>query len=336
VLTESTVSTALVRFVMDAAQRSGIPASDLAARAGIPMWALADNSVRISAAGLCEFWERAQASVAGKRFSLRAAGLWRPGRLHLYDYLVGSCQTLEAALTAGVHYNNVVSGGTEVRLREADDRVTLEYRILTTDPEMEQLVSEFALALILEQIRYGVGEPVTPLHVGLTARAPALQRDVLDTWQTRADFGLSVSSMTFSRADAGRPLRFADSDLSAILRHYADLVVGSPSPPVRWEDRFRTILAAALANGSASLALVAQQLAISPRTLQRRLEALDTSWRAEIDLVRRNQAASLLRHGELTNAAIASRLGYSDARALRRAVRRWADSSEDTGGQTAV
>jgi len=57
--------------------------------------------------------------------------------------------------------------------------------------------------------------------------------------------------------------------------------------------------------------------------VQRRLEGNSTSWRAEADAVRREQARWLRAEG-LSGAAIAARLGYSDARALRRAVHRWA------------
>lgn len=61
---------------------------------------------------------------------------------------------------------------------------------------------------------------------------------------------------------------------------------------------------------------------MSPRSLQRRLEEEGTSWREEVDAVRREQAARLLREGA-SRAAMAAQLGYSDVRALRRAVRRW-------------
>lgn len=66
----------------------------------------------------------------------------------------------------------------------------------------------------------------------------------------------------------------------------------------------------------------ARRMTVSPRTLQRFLEREGTTWRPEVETVRRAQAASLQRAG-LSKSQVARRLGYSDVRVLRRAVKRW-------------
>jgi AcrR family transcriptional regulator len=89
-----------------------------------------------------------------------------------------------------------------------------------------------------------------------------------------------------------------------------------------WLRAFREILSERLGARAASLPAVARHLTVSSRTLQRQLEQHGTNWRAEIDAVRREQAARLSRTGAKQE-VIAARLGYSDTRALRRAVQRW-------------
>jgi hypothetical protein len=63
----------------------------------------------------------------------------------------------------------------------------------------------------------------------------------------------------------------------------------------------------------------AGRLGITPRALQRRLEEEDTSWRGEADALRREQAGRLAAEG-LPRSTASMRLGYSDARSLRRAA----------------
>jgi AraC-like DNA-binding protein len=92
--------------------------------------------------------------------------------------------------------------------------------------------------------------------------------------------------------------------------------------PTQWLADLRAVLPARLADRTASLSEVSSALAISPRTLQRRLAEAGTSWRAEVDTARRERAAELARAGEARK-AIARQLGYSDTRGLRRALRRW-------------
>lgn len=91
-------------------------------------------------------------------------------------------------------------------------------------------------------------------------------------------------------------------------------------------EAVREILSANLAAHEISLQSVARELAISRRTLQRRMTEQGTSWRMELDMARRNEATRLKRQGA-SNKVIAARLGYSDTRALRRAVRRWNEAS---------
>ncbi|APA95096.1 helix-turn-helix transcriptional regulator [Nocardia seriolae] len=86
---------------------------------------------------------------------------------------------------------------------------------------------------------------------------------------------------------------------------------------------------AALAEGELDLGRVAQRLAIGPRTLQRRLSEVGTTWRAEVEAMRHRRAAELLRDTDLPVQSIAARVGYVDARALRRAFLRWTGHTPD-------
>lgn len=90
-----------------------------------------------------------------------------------------------------------------------------------------------------------------------------------------------------------------------------------------WLDHFHTALESAVAGGPPSLDEVAHHLALSPRTLQRRLREEGTSWREELENLRQRRVERLLRETQLTMDAIATRVGFSDSRSLRRAIHRW-------------
>ncbi|MEU6586664.1 helix-turn-helix domain-containing protein [Nocardia sp. NPDC046763] len=71
----------------------------------------------------------------------------------------------------------------------------------------------------------------------------------------------------------------------------------------------------------------ARRLTMSPRTLQRRLQALGTNWRQEVELVRHENALRLIRDSDLPVQSVATRVGCTDARTLRRAIQRWTGHS---------
>ncbi|WP_180303995.1 helix-turn-helix domain-containing protein [Streptomyces sp. JV178] len=91
-----------------------------------------------------------------------------------------------------------------------------------------------------------------------------------------------------------------------------------------WLDLFRTALASAHHDDETpTLNTIARRLALSTRTLQRRLNEHGTTWKSELDTVRRTHTTRLLHTTGLSIDAIAARSGYADARSLRRAVHRW-------------
>ena len=72
-----------------------------------------------------------------------------------------------------------------------------------------------------------------------------------------------------------------------------------------------------------SFAAVAKVLMTSSRTLRRRLQMQNTSFRQVSDELRADVALRFLRDTEMTNDDIAFALGFSDAANFRHAFRRW-------------
>lgn len=72
-----------------------------------------------------------------------------------------------------------------------------------------------------------------------------------------------------------------------------------------------------------SLETVAGQLAMSPRTLRRKLAEEDTHFQALVDLFRESQARELLLGSDASVEWIADRLGYGEASAFVHAFKRW-------------
>jgi AraC-like DNA-binding protein len=72
-----------------------------------------------------------------------------------------------------------------------------------------------------------------------------------------------------------------------------------------------------------SFDVIADGLYMSPRTLRRKLQEENTSFRQLIDGLRRDMAIQYLRDTDLTVEDIAEALGFSDAANFRHAFRRW-------------
>jgi AraC-like DNA-binding protein len=322
----STVPTAMVRFILAGFQTLGADRGALARQVGLPVWALGDNTARIPRAQLASLLQAGRAQLADPWLGCHLGRQYRYGALHLHDYLFGTAATLGEALAVGRRYNAICDGDDPAGIGPAAEHDTVKGVHAVrhdVDPDISALMHAVGLSILVTRARQLLGREITPLHVGLASAAPASHGDLAEALGTRRiDFRQDHSTITFAHADLGLPMPGADPGLAALLRRRADALIASPGIPARWIDRFRQILAADLAAPDLSLPAVARRLGMSPRTLQRRLEEQGTSWRDEADALRREQASRLAGHG-LSQADVAACLGYSDARALRRAARRW-------------
>ncbi|MDD3763568.1 MAG: AraC family transcriptional regulator [Nevskiales bacterium] len=77
----------------------------------------------------------------------------------------------------------------------------------------------------------------------------------------------------------------------------------------------------------ASLEDAAEKLAMSPRSLRRKLEEEGTTFRAIVDTERKQLAAQLLQGSDMKLDELALQLGYGDTASFTRAFRRWFDQS---------
>ena len=88
-------------------------------------------------------------------------------------------------------------------------------------------------------------------------------------------------------------------------------------------ERVRRVAWARLSEGQPTVARGASELAVSGRTLQRRLREEGHSFAEVVETLRKEKAEALLRDKKLAIYEIGYLLGYSDATAFYRAFRRW-------------
>ena len=276
---------------------------------------------------LARLWRLGLAELDDPFLGLHVSEQWSRGSLQLHDYLFGTAATLGEGLALAVRYAHIASdsaGANDVDLiEEQDGQATLRYQVRTPFPEVDAVASQFAFATLLRRARSDLGADLSPLRVGFASAPPCRSRELAEVFGTgRIDFRQDRTTMTFARADLERPLPGADPALARILRAHADSIAAAPPRAPQWRDGFRQILTDELADRDLSVQSVARRMTLSQRTLQRRLEEEGTSWREELDAVRREQAERMLQ-ARSDRSVMADRLGYSDTRALRRALHRW-------------
>lgn len=320
-----TADVGLARLIVAGLRQANNGSPILARTARLPAGAAVGETGRVPVAWLTSLWQLAIAETDESLLGLSVASRWRFGQLRLTDYMFRSAPTVSDAITGFVRFIGVlITAANDVGLADGQrDGLTLIYQVRSGDPAVDAVASQFALGTVLRLARHAAGREIRPLQMGFAAEPPAsASRIVQITGAHELDFRTEFTYMTLSAADLALRLPDADAPLATALEvHAADLIT-SQSSEATWVDRVRPIISAEIGKGEPSLGVAARKLAVSPRSLQRRLSEEGTSWRDVVDALRRDRVEALLASG-LSKQAVATRVGFNDSRALRGALRRW-------------
>ena len=207
--------------------------------------------------------------------------------------------------------------------REGESLLFLVHDIATTP--LHPARSEFALAVALKLAQDSTGADITPLRVCFAHPAPDDISEHRRFFHGRVRFATGSSSMSLSAADAARPMRDADVALAGIIRRRLEYALEDQdrSSAGATSTRVRRLLVEHLGQSALTLDAVAVALAVSRRTLTRRLAEEGASFSHIFDEVRRDFALALLQDRSLSIGDIAFFLQYSEPAAFHRSFRRW-------------
>jgi len=107
------------------------------------------------------------------------------------------------------------------------------------------------------------------------------------------------------------------------LEDHADHLIGGLRADRVISAQVARHIADELQGGDSALGTIARKMAMSARTLQRRLEAEGTSFADVLDETRRHFAEAYIKEPELALTEIAYLLGFSEPSAFTRAFNRW-------------
>lgn len=185
----------------------------------------------------------------------------------------------------------------------------------------------FELAFIVMLARLGTRARVLPAALTMPCPPPGV---VAETYRELLGVPFRAggsTSVTFSPADAERPFLTANDEMWRVFepelrRRLADLDQVESTT-----DRVRAVLLELLPAGRTDAAAVARRLALSARTLQRRLAEEGTTFQAVLDRTRLALAHHYLDRPDVTVAEVAFLLGYDEPSSFYRAFHRWSGTT---------
>lgn len=186
------------------------------------------------------------------------------------------------------------------------------------------------LAFLLRLARIATREPVRALRVTLPHLPAAAQARQYEEY-----FGVSLRrgahpSVSFAAEDAQRPFLTSSAAMWRVFEPDLRRRLGELEATATTTERVRALLLELLPSNAATIEAVAKRLAMSTRTLQRRLEDEGESFRALVSSRREGLARHYLTQTRMSGGEIAFLLGFEDPNSFYRAFHEWTGQTPET------
>lgn len=237
-----------------------------------------------------------------------------------------SSPTLRDAVVFALRYLDLSFAFCIPRVTVADG----ETRMVMDDSRVPADTRAFLVERDLTAIRTVMGDLLgAPLELrGLDFRAPepADLRIYREEFGLRPNFGRPVNLTVTDAGYLDRPLPQANEQTVAMCEAQCRRLITRRRARVGIAHEVRQRLVS-VGGAPAGIDDVARDLAMSVRTLRRRLTEAGTSYRRLLDEVRHALAEELLSTGALSVEDVAIRLGYAEASSFIHAFKRWTGST---------
>ncbi len=265
-------------------------------------------------------------------FGLHTAEFVQPSSYSVLGFITMNCQTLGEAITKIQPFEKIVGDMGKTELTEKGEYFSIGWSCVFTDLLVKRHMIDNCLASWLTFARYLTDDTSSPVQILLTRKQPSLQQcaQYQAMFKCSVVFNQSEDAIIFHKSLLNLPLNKGNEALLSTLESHANQQMLQLNVEEDIINRTKRLIDKYLQQGKVSQLEIAQSLNIGSKTLQRRLQAKNTTFKKIVDEVRMLKAKQLLMGTPFTLSKISEQLGFSESRAFFR----WFKKSEKmTPGQ---
>jgi AraC-like DNA-binding protein len=313
-----TVSSADLRMLLDALERLSYDARSLQASVGVREGDLEDPDARFPCEMHAAIVARATVARPVTNLALRVVAETPIGANPLIDYLVVTSDTVGEGIRQLARYFRLVGPPVNIEVRDREDPV-----IVIVDSPFYEFGAEYTIALTLKNFREETAHKFAPQYVHFS-HTPDDVAEYERAFRCPVHADSKWAGFAVPRGVWALPMMRRDPILRSVLerhsREIANRKVVQAHDIVR---EVREVLGGRVLGGPTRMEAIARQLALTPRTLQRRLATAGMSYNEVLDDARREAALEYVSESTLAISEIAYLFGYSERAAFHRAFKRW-------------
>ncbi len=298
----------------------GIPAGDVLRRSGISRAQLRDPDGFITHPQQLRLYQNAFALSSRPGLGFRLGARFMPGHHGVLGHALLCAGSMRDVLRILLHYGAIRGFLLDFRLREEAGVAILSAQDIMPLGPIHKMAVEELLAMFATPGSNLIAD-ANPTEIRIDYAAPAHRAQYEKLYACPVRFAADAVEFRFPSEALDVPSEMSNAEMVRICEERCQAILERLGSAGRTADRVRSHLVAT--PRGFRLEAVATRMAMSPRTLRRRLREAGTTFRDVVGDVRKGLALDYLESSDLALEEIASLLGYEDAANFNRAFRKW-------------
>jgi AraC-like DNA-binding protein len=318
------VSAFLLRGIADRLRSVGVSTEAVLEGTGLSSTLLQDAGARVPLDVVDRFIGRAMELTEDPGLGVTLAMDPPAGAHTLIYHLVLACGSVRQAITSVQGIASQVVEHIELRLVEEGEVARFVYRSALSLGATSRFAADFTLTFAHRLARsFHRSSHERPTHVSFRHARPSYASRYTEFFGCPVYFNALHSELVFRREllDWGHYL--GNETLKQSIEETASKMLSSRTQEERTSDRIRLFLRFQGDLDSVTAESIARKLAVSERSLRRKLQSEGVSLTQLVDGVRREIACEELSRREACIESTAQRVGFTDRAAFYRAFKRW-------------
>lgn len=318
---EPTTIASWAKVVCTAIEAKGVNCNPLLLRSDISSDSLLDPEGRIPVAKMSRLWTLAVEETGDEAFGLSVPSYILPTTFHALGFSLMVSSSLRDAWFRTQRYYQVVSNVLEIQIHQGESESALCYVKIPGNEYAKEAIDAF-VATMVKLSSDITGGNAKPTRILLERAKPPQSDQFKTSLSCETYFEAGRNEIYFKNKDLDRILATANRDIALkndeVVQSYLARLLRRPLSKQVTEQ-----IITLLAMGEPSQQVIANELNISSRQLQRKLKEESSSFRELLEDARKNLAKNYLAKPQQSIIEVAFQLGFQDPSNFTRAFKRW-------------
>src|SRR5262245_22959419 len=259
----------------------GVDVNRVLSHAGLALSRFQGARAKLTVHEFFAFWRSLEAVGGSPDLGIRIGTRAEPHQLDVASLAAIHSDNLGDAFAKFARYKRVVCSE-QVSVATSKGEARIRFHWLHVDDALPMMLVDTTFASLLTLASHGIGEPVTPIRVEL-ARRRADEGMLRQAFGCPIHFDAPLDELVLDERLLARPVVTRNADVVGMLVPSLESALADTTTSRSIAEDVRAALTRRMTGERPSVEKVAHELRMSPRSLQRRLAELGTTYQTLLD-----------------------------------------------------